>query len=62
MKMVEIKEKASMLDIKPGKMKKADLIKTIQNKEGNFECFGMAKDFCDQAECSWYQDCLNFNS
>ena len=58
MKMVEIKEKALMLDIKPGKMKKADLIRSIQKEEGNFECFGTAEDFCDQDECCWKDDCM----
>ena len=58
MNMVEIKEKATTLDIKPGKMKKADLIRSIQKKEGNFECFDTAEDFCDQDECCWQDDCL----
>ena len=58
MNMVEIKEKATMLDIKPGKMKKTDLIRAIQKEEGNCECFGTAEDFCDQDECCWQDDCF----
>ena len=53
-----VREKARMLDLNPGKMKKADLIHAIQSKEGNFPCFGTAKDFCDQTECCWRSDCL----
>jgi len=58
MKMQEVQEKARMLGLNPGKMKKADLIHAIQSKEGNFPCFGTAKDFCDQTECCWRSDCL----
>ena len=53
-----VREKAKMLDLNPGKMKKTDLIHAIQSKEGNFPCFGTAKDFCDQSECCWRSDCL----
>ena len=49
---------AKDLGIKSGKMKKADLIRTIQREEGNFDCFGTITDFCDQEQCSWRDDCL----
>lgn len=40
-------------------MKKAEIIRTIQRAEGNFDCFGRASSgFCDQAECSWKEDCF----
>lgn len=58
MKMQEVQVKARMLDLNPGKMKKIDLIHAIQSKEGNFPCFGTAKDYCDQTECCWRSDCL----
>jgi hypothetical protein len=45
--------------IKPGKLKKADLIHAIQRKEGNFDCFAKAYDGqCDQMDCIWRIDCL----
>ena len=48
----ELKEKASKLGIKPKIwMKKEELIRSIQNAEGNFPCFGTAKDYCDQSGC-----------
>jgi hypothetical protein len=59
MKMMEIKEKAKLLGLKPGRMKKADLIRAVQMKEGNFVCFATNMDHCDQTECCWKEDCLN---
>jgi len=44
--------------IKSGRQTKADLIRTIQRQEGNFDCFGTAFDYCDQLACSWRDDCL----
>ncbi|MBU3937005.1 MAG: SAP domain-containing protein [Proteobacteria bacterium] len=58
MKMIEIKAKAKELGIRPGKIKKEDLIRTIQEKEGNFPCFGSAIEHCSQEDCSWREDCL----
>jgi predicted metal-binding transcription factor (methanogenesis marker protein 9) len=57
--MQSVREKARMLDLKSGKMNKADLIRAIQSKEGNPTCFGTAMDFCDQTECCWRSDCLS---
>jgi hypothetical protein len=58
MKMGEIKEKAKALGIKTRAIKKADLIREIQRKEGTFDCFGAAKDYCDQLDCCFREDCL----
>jgi len=59
MKTKELKEKANKLGIKPKMgMKKEALIRAIQTAEGNFPCFGTAKDYCDQMSCSWRVDCL----
>ncbi|MBW2989074.1 SAP domain-containing protein [Candidatus Woesearchaeota archaeon] len=55
----EIKSKAKRLGVDTKKVKKkADVIKEIQRKEGNFDCFGTAYDYCDQLNCSWRSDCL----
>jgi len=54
----EIKAIANAMDINPGKLKKADLIKTIQEKEGNNPCFGTSDGSCDQMNCRWRKDCL----
>ena len=48
----ELKEKARKLGIKPKLgTKKEILICSIQTAEGNFPCFGTAKDYCDQPAC-----------
>ena len=58
MDMATIKEKAKQLGIQVGKMKKVDLIRAIQHKEGNFPCFETAKDYCNQISCAWRKGCL----
>jgi hypothetical protein len=36
------------------------LIKSIQSKEGNFDCFSTAiTGECDQGGCSWRMDCFD---
>ena len=45
--------------LKIGKSNKAELIRSIQRNEGNFDCFGSASSgYCDQFQCSWREDCL----
>ncbi len=59
MKLDEIKGKAKGLGIACSKMKKEDIIREIQRKEGNFDCFGtVANNECDQEACCWREDCL----
>jgi hypothetical protein len=59
MKLTEIQRKARTLGIKDTwKYSKKDLIKTIQKKEGNPDCFGTAVTFCEQMSCCWRPDCV----
>ncbi len=60
MKMNDVLKKAKGLAIKTRGVgiRKSDLIRQIQKAEGNFECFGTAKDYCDQSECCFREDCL----
>ena len=58
MDMTQVKEKAKQLGIQVGKMKKVDLIRAIQSKEGNFPCFETAKEYCNQLACAWRKACL----
>lgn len=59
MRLAEIEKKARAVGIKDTwKYAKKDLIKTIQRKEGNFDCFGTAANYCDQSDCYWRGDCL----
>lgn len=62
MKMAEIKEKAKYLGITPGKMKKVELIRTIQTAEGFVPCFGTSHGQCEQSECCFRGDCLKIKS
>jgi len=58
MNIAQVREKAKALGVKTASIKKADLIRQIQVKEGFFPCFGTAKDYCDQLECAFREDCL----
>lgn len=56
--MVEIKEIAKKMDIATGKLKKTDLIRTIQQTEGNSQCFDTGHaSHCGQSNCLWMGDC-----
>jgi hypothetical protein len=58
MKLDEIKEIAKQHNIKVGKMKKAELVRSIQQAEENEVCFETGLlDGCGQAECLWREDC-----
>jgi hypothetical protein len=58
MKLDEIKEIAKQHNIKTGKMKKADLVRAIQQAEGNEVCFEAGRvDSCGQEACLWREDC-----
>jgi hypothetical protein len=58
MKLEEIKEIAKQHNIKAGKMKKSDLVKSIQQAEGNERCYDSGKAAqCGQDACAWREDC-----
>ncbi|MGC9965422.1 MAG: SAP domain-containing protein [Syntrophobacteraceae bacterium] len=59
MKMNEIRALAKSLGINSFGKSKAELIKEIQLKQGNFDCFGTAMDYCDQLECIFRTSCLS---
>jgi len=56
MKMQEVKSKARQVGAKANG-KKADVIRRIQEAEGNAPCFG-TKQECGEADCCWRADCL----
>jgi len=58
MKRNELERLAKSLGIKSIGKNKADLIKQIQRKQGNFDCFGSAVDYCDQFDCLFRTSCL----
>ena len=57
-KMPEVKTIAAKYDIKAGRMKKVDLIRAIQEAEGNVTCYGTARiQECPELNCLWREDC-----
>ncbi|MBP7836282.1 MAG: SAP domain-containing protein [Candidatus Omnitrophica bacterium] len=59
MRLSEIEKKAKSLGIKDTwRYSKKDLIKSIQRKEGNFDCFGTARGVCSQMACCWRVECV----
>ena len=59
MNMNEIKHIARSRGLQPGRLKKVDLIRAIQQDEGNESCFRTDKaDSCGQDQCLWRTDCL----
>ena len=59
MNMTQVKAVARDLGVNPGKMKKAELIRTIQSAEANPQCFNTnAAQHCQQGSCLWREDCV----
>lgn len=54
----EIRKKAKALGITPGKMKKPELIHTIQAAEGYTQCYGWSNGQCGNTDCCFIKDCL----
>lgn len=58
MKIGEIKEIARQKGVKTGKMKKGEIIRAIQEAEGNSACFDTGQGAeCGQTSCLWRKDC-----
>ncbi|MEN6440634.1 MAG: SAP domain-containing protein [Syntrophobacter sp.] len=59
MKMQEIRTIAKKLGINSFGKSKRDLVREIQLKEGNFDCYERSDGFCDQSECLFRGSCLS---
>lgn len=58
MKMNDIQSIARTRGVATGRMTKVDLVRTIQQTEGNTTCFQTAQvDSCGQEGCLWREDC-----
>lgn len=58
MNMEQIKAIAKANNVKPGKMRKAELVRAIQTAEGNLPCFDtQVAGRCPEQECLWREDC-----
>ena len=60
MKVQEVREIAKQRGIKaPAAVKKADLIRSVQQAEGNDVCFDSGRsESCGQQACQWREDCV----
>jgi len=58
MKMTELRKKGKLLGIRPGKMKKAEVVHSIQEAEGYRPCFGTSGGECNNTDCCFMKDCL----
>ena len=59
MNMLQIREIAKEIGIKPGSLKKMELVQAVQSAEGNEACFGSGRvDQCGQDDCLWKEDCI----
>ncbi len=59
MKLEEIRSIARSHSIKPGRLMITALIRSIQTREGNFDCFASAAArSCNQSGCRWREDCF----
>ena len=54
----ELQKTAKGLGIKTAGLRKTELVREIQKKEGNFDCFATATEYCDQVDCLYRDDCL----
>jgi hypothetical protein len=59
MKLAEIRQRAVALGVSGSRrLRKAELIRAIQLREGNQSCFGADWRFaCGQMDCCWRGDC-----
>lgn len=58
MKLAKVKKTASDLGVDPGNMKKAELIRAIQEAEGYPPSFGNNDGRCPYTDCCWWDDCI----
>ena len=59
MKIQKIRSIAKEMGVKSARMSKGEIIRAIQEAEGNFPCFGTVREgFCDREDCMWKADCL----
>jgi hypothetical protein len=57
MDMNKIRTIAKKMNIAPGSKDKKELIRFIQEQEGNIPCFKTDQHSCDQFDCCWRDDC-----
>ncbi|NVL89687.1 MAG: SAP domain-containing protein [Desulfobacterales bacterium] len=62
MRFQEIQRMAKGMGINPYRMKKTNIIQSIQRKENNIDCYDTDRvDHCNETGCLWRSDCLSLN-
>jgi len=60
MKLENVRSIARSHSIRPCRLSKSDLTRTIQTENANFNCFATAASgTCDQMYCLWREDCFD---
>jgi len=55
----EIRKMAKEMGINTYRMKKPEIIRSIQRTEGNMDCYGTDRArYCGEDRCLWRKDCL----
>ena len=57
MQIKKIRAIAKKMDVVSGKMEKDELVRIIQETEGNVPCFRTGLPSCQQYDCWWRIDC-----
>ncbi len=58
----ELRKMAKHMGINTYRVKKPDIIRSIQRAENNIECFGTQRvEYCCEHGCLWRNDCVKLN-
>jgi hypothetical protein len=59
MKIQGIRAIAKAKGVNSARRSKGEIIRAVQEAEGNFPSFGTARDgYCHREDCAWREDCL----
>ncbi len=58
MNMKEVRKRAKTVGVTLETENKADLVRAIQAKEGNPQCFHSGRKLCPEKSCCWLEDCI----
>jgi hypothetical protein len=58
----ELRKMAKRMSISTYRVKKSDIIHSIQRAENNIQCFGTQRvEYCCEHVCLWRNDCVKLN-
>ena len=58
MKFREVQQRAKSVGVRCVGVKRPDMIRAIQQAEGNLPCFARSNGGCSQTGCCWRADCV----